>query len=126
VFLIKNKILAIMFMLMVFIGQSAAATNDSCHMSAMDQNNHLSSHTTRHMTQNIAPHNRLSDSATPSSLDDCCAPDCNCPMGGCTFALLLASPHHVWEVIGLQKMGDRPFLVTRQSPTTLYRPPISL
>ena len=111
---------------MVFIGQAAATTSASCQMNTTDQNIHLSMDTTNHITKDMVNHINIPNSETQSSMDDCCAQDCDCTLGGCSSVMLLSSLHHVWEVITLQKKGDRPFLITTQSPTTLYRPPISL
>jgi hypothetical protein len=124
--LIKSKILTVMLMLMVFIGQTAAATNDSCHMNTVNQNIHLSMDTTSHIAQDTVSHIVKSGSVTQSNMSDCCTQDCNCPLGDCSSVLLLSSPHQNWEMIALQKKAGRLFLVTRQSTTTLYRPPISL
>ncbi|PCI51447.1 MAG: hypothetical protein COB49_01635 [Alphaproteobacteria bacterium] len=120
---IKSKILAVMLVLMVFIGQATAATSNSCQM---DQNIHLSIAVTSRITKDTVIHINMLGSETLSSMDDCCAQDSDCPLGDCSSVMLLSSPHHLWEVITLQRKGDRPFLVARQSPTTLYRPPISL
>ena len=123
---IKSNILTVVLMFMVFVGQASATTSGSCQMNTKDQNIHLSMETTNHITKDMAAHIGMSGSATQSSMDDCCAQDCDCALGGCSLVMLLPSPHHAWEVIALKKMGRHPFLVTRQSPPTLYRPPISL
>jgi len=115
-----------MLVLMVFIGQATAATSASCQMNTNDQNIHQSMDTTNHNAKDMVNHIIITDTETQSSMDDCCAQDCNCTLDGCSSVMLLSSPHHVWEVIALQTKSDRSFLVARQSPTSLYRPPISL
>jgi len=107
-----------MLMLMVFIGQATAASNDSCQMSAIDQNNHLA------MADMVNPVN-LPDSETGQTMNDCCNHDCNCPLGDCSSVALISSPHHGREMIAFKKNSPHPFLLARQFPAALYRPPIS-
>jgi len=126
VLFIKNKILVVMLMLMVFIGQTANATNASCQMD-ISQNIHLDMDTTNRSAKDMINHIIIIDTATQSFMDDCCIQDCDCALGGgCSSVILLSSPHQDWEVVTLQRKGNYPYLVTRQPLTTLYRPPISL
>lgn len=115
-----------MLMLIVFIGQATAATNNSCQMNTIDQNIHLSMDVTRHISKDMVSHKNMSGSETQSDMNGCCLQDCNCPLGDCSSVMLLSSPHHDWEMIALQKKRNHHFLVVIQFPSGLYRPPISL
>ncbi|PCJ31823.1 MAG: hypothetical protein COA93_10355 [Alphaproteobacteria bacterium] len=88
---IKNKILVVMLMLMVFIGQTANATNASCQMD-ISQNIHLDMDTTNRSAKDMINHIIIIDTATQSFMDDCCIQDCDCALGGGVHQLYYCLP----------------------------------
>lgn len=112
--------------LMVFSGQATAASNDACQIMTLDQNNHMMMDKITPIPQEMANHISAMGAEFPSDAADCCPQDCTCPLGDCASIMLLSFPTHGGEMVALQKNSQRLFLITKQFPTTLFRPPISL
>lgn len=119
-----------MLVLMVFIGQAAAAANESCQMSTEKQRSEQSMDapcmTSIDQSTNIMNDVESCSSQSKTNMAEYCDQECNCPSGDFASAILLTIPESCREVASLQKNSKSPFLVIKQFPTTLYRPPISL
>ncbi len=141
-FIVKSKILAIMLMLLISVGQTASAAEASCNMDinqvTMEQDRDVSCMKDMDMaSQDRSGQDRSgqdrSGTATNdttdcgnSSMAEYCNYNCHCPSGDVTSAILLATPDSGRDMAALRKNTKNPYLIIMQFPTALYRPPISL
>ncbi|MDF1690238.1 MULTISPECIES: hypothetical protein [Cycloclasticus] len=124
----KSKVIALILLLLVFVGQSMAsavmpyqkemnnANNQSHHMTmdGEDDSTHL-----MHDMDNA-------DLASEPNSSGCAESSCYCAMGGCSSAMLPTTVHDTAILLGsFQKNSQPPSLAISQIPTSLYRPPIS-
>ncbi|VAW00500.1 hypothetical protein MNBD_ALPHA01-844 [hydrothermal vent metagenome] len=130
--IVKNKILAIILMLLVSVGQTASAAEVSCNMDinqvTMEQDMDVSCMKDMDMSSQNRPDDAADDTTDCSNANmaEYCDLNCHCPSGDVTSAILLATPNGSWEMALLQKNTKSPYLIIMQFPTALYRPPISL
>ena len=114
-----NKSLLIIVLLLIFIGQSIAASAIPCQMDMMTPNitqqigNTLDGQTIDHSGHNMAPETTN------------CQLDCQCPMATCVSVVITSINSLV-----LTQQPSMKFLLlesqqTTQSLTSLYRPPIT-
>jgi hypothetical protein len=112
-----NKALLIPVLLLIFLGQSIAASAIPCQMDMT---------TTLEQTIDQSIDNTIDHSAhnmTPDSID--CGLDCNCPMASCVSVVITSI-----DGLVLAQQPSMKFLLlasqqTTQSLTSLYRPPIT-
>ncbi len=131
-FIVKNKILAIILMLLVSVGQTATAAEVSCNMdnsqTTMEQDMDVSCMKDMDMTPEVRSDDAANDTADcgNAGMAEYCGFDCHCPSGDVTSAILLAAPDSGRDMTSLRKNTKNPYLIIMQFPTALYRPPISL
>ena len=104
-----NKSLLIPVLLLIFLGQSIAASAIPCQMDMT---------TTIDNTIDHSAHNMAADSTN-------CGLDCKCPMASCVSVVITSS-----DSLALAQQPSMKFLLlasqqTTQSLTSLYRPPIT-
>jgi len=121
---IKSKIFAVLLGLLVIVGQTASADVMSCQMGAEISVAADNTTPTKHPECNIDDMDSYSLQADMDG-SACCMADCGCPVGNLVSAILLNSSPHNWASQSFQKNSARSFLVVSQSPSTLFRPPIS-
>ena len=108
-----NKALLIPVLLLIFLGQSIAASAIPCQMDMTTTLEQSIDQTIDHSAHNM----------TPDSID--CGLDCNCPMASCVSVVITSIDNLV-----LAQQPSKKFLLlasqqTTQSLTSLYRPPIT-
>lgn len=109
----KNKSLLIPVFLLIFLGQSIAASAIPCQMDMTTTIDQSIDQTIDHSTHNMAP-----DSIN-------CGLDCKCPMASCVSVVITSI-----DSLVLAQQPSMKFLLlasqhTTQSLTSLYRPPIT-
>ena len=125
-----KNILMILLMFMVFTGKTASAIDISCHME-MDPSPPQHSKTNpcmESMNQDVKMHHDSKNCCSQSKVNkpQYCDNEGNCTSSDFSPALLFNAPILGRDFDLQQKNSKSPFLVTKQFPTTLYRPPISL
>ena len=131
-----NKTVMVLLLCLIFIGQSMASMTMFYGMTAMQTGTQSISG----MTSMKASHHNMSEMAgcdeemmmatasiacSTASTEDCCAQECDCLTSGCsTASAFTAVIHYTPEVAISHKITSAPTLVTSQTPTSLYRPPI--
>jgi len=115
---IKHNLLIVILVLLTFIGQAIASTAVPCHqMNAMD----MSSQQMAMMDHSMASDNQANEGMIKA---DCCQQDCNCPLGISASATLSTSLTIEYLAFSSQKIAQYSNLLSSQSLTSLYRPPI--
>ena len=108
----RSKLLIVIFTILVFIGQSVAATAIPCSMTNdMQSQSDMVDHSGHDMDQDI------------SSGD--CGLDCNCPMATCLSVVVASNLDLEVEGNLSQKVSSSTVLSVTQTSTFLYRPPIT-
>ena len=143
----NTKFIAVMFVLLAFVGQTVATAVVHCGMelsgsvSSMShaemghsqmghsqmghgQMEHVESDYAEIEHANHQMSAELSDESMSSKLMNCCDLTSDCSMGACATALLLTEIYTVDRLVMSQKIIQLPYPVKTQSITTLYRPPI--
>ncbi|PCJ41610.1 MAG: hypothetical protein COA81_06870 [Alphaproteobacteria bacterium] len=121
---IKGKIIAVLLVLLVFVGQTATADAMSCQMDAeisVAINDTASTEHPECPSDDMGSYNLLADMDSSG----CCLEDCGCPIGNLVSAILFSSPQNDWATLTFQENGARPFLVVSHPLSTLFRPPIA-
>lgn len=119
-----SKNILISFVLLIFVGQTAASNAIAYLSQSVDQSSssNLSvPHVDMHSMHNMADMNDMSMS---DSMKDCCTQGSDCSMSGC---ILMAIPHLpvVSGIsIGFQKIVLPQSTIVQYSPSSLFRPPI--
>lgn len=120
--LLESRILAVMVVLMVFIGQANAVTVSACQINMKNQSVTQSMRMVDHSSVTVSE----DDSLSAPKMSDCCDQNCACSSGNCAPAVMLPVSYDDRDVIPLQKNTAPQLLIPEQSSTSLYRPPISL
>jgi hypothetical protein len=112
--MMMKKSLLIPVLLLIFLGQSLAASAVPCQMDMTTLN------VTQQMGEGI---DHSSHNMAPDSSD--CGLDCNCPMASCVSVVMTSI-----DSLVLAQQPSKKFLLlasqqTTQSLTSLYRPPIT-
>lgn len=121
---IKGKIIAVLLVLLVFVGQTASADAMSCQMDteiSVAINDTASTEHPECPSNDMDSYNLLND----MNSSECCVEDCGCPIGNLVSAILFSSPQNDWADLTFQGNGARPFLVVSHPLSTLFRPPIA-
>ncbi len=119
-FFIKNKVLTVVVMLLVFVGQAMASSASPCLM----DNNSQSDNPT--MMNHLGHDMGASEMASDSGDLDCCDQDCACLMSSCAPVALLSLAYNGTDsVVASQKTRQFLYLVKNQYSDSLFRPPIS-
>jgi hypothetical protein len=118
----RYKKIIVALLMMVFIGQVVASANVSCQSqsSSSQLHNQMADSDMMDHSQHIGAGNSMAQSAAGS---ECCA-DCDCSLGGCASAVLLAS-QSVFAVNPTLPINTYNGLVENPLVISLFRPPIS-
>ena len=121
-----NKTLMVLLLCLIFIGQSMASISMFYSMTSMQSMADTSSMTSPH--HNMSDMSDCDEATTPcstTSTEDCCAQECDCLTSGCSTASAFTTViHYIPEIAISNKIASATTLVTSQTPTSLYRPPI--
>ncbi len=125
----------VLLLCLIFIGQSMASMTMFYGMAAMQ----TGTQSMAGMSSMASPHHNMSDmsdcnddmmtrSTMPcpsNTAEDCCAQECDCSTSGCSTAPAFTSVISYSAEIALShKIISATSLVTSQTLTSLYRPPI--
>jgi len=121
-----NKTLMVLLLCLIFIGQSMASITMFYSMTSMqsmaDKSSITSSH---HNMSDMSDCNKATTAYSTTTTEDCCAQECDCLTSGCsTASAFTAVIHYIPEIAIENKIASATTLVTSQTPTSLYRPPI--
>jgi hypothetical protein len=117
----KNKISAVLLLLMAFIGPAAPAAQ------ALDMHDQtMTVMCMEAMDHSQGAMNDLNSCDSQSAMTDCCDIECTCPMADFSFAIMLSSPQPGWKMAPLETSRVHLFGVRESIVSTLYRPPITL
>jgi len=121
----KFKILMVLSTLLIFVGQSMASAVMSCHMDTQNQPQNTATSVAAHSGHHMyGDSNSIPESEKVSF--ECCSQDCKCPISSCTSVMLPAVSHKInAPLISAQKINLSLISIVSQSPSSLYRPPIS-
>ncbi|MBU2871872.1 hypothetical protein [Colwellia sp. E2M01] len=139
-----NKTVMILLLSLIFFGQSTASMIMSYNMTSNAINIHnmakqsvvdnLNNNPSCHQTKTLAPPANLNSTSTNSNTanisikhvpSNCCTQECNCLTTGCaTVATFIASINHTPKFTTPTKIHSFKSLVSKNIPTSLYKPPI--
>lgn len=123
-FLSKHKILVVVLMLLLFMSQAIASAVVPCNMKLQKQSQNTAV-TSNHTHASIHSTHIEKSSSSEWLSCDCNTQDCQCPMGSCFSIIVPTAPTAVNTMPSSQQITASLLPVTRQIPTSLYRPPIS-
>jgi len=113
----KVKLILITFILLATFGQAVASSVMSCTMDMQSQSQNMD-HAMHQMAGDMDMKMNASDEA-------CCEQECRCTIGSC-FSLALTADASTDSIdSSLVKLNYASLMMTGQSPSSLYRPPIS-
>ena len=121
--LMKSKFIIVMMLLLTFIGQATVAVAMPCP--EMEATHHAMAVDMPMATDMLMVNRDLAVDNHEQSMADCCDPQCQCPMGGCLSASLVAAPQvNALALLG-ESISERAFPAISQPPGSPYYPPIS-
>ena len=122
-----NKTMMVLLLCLIFIGQSMASISMFYNMTAMQS----SAQSIAEMSSMKDAHHMMeaSDGSTHDmsamSSEDCCAQECDCLTTGCSTISAFSTINYYPPVFAIENKINIPTaLVTSQTLTSLYRPPI--
>lgn len=125
----------VLLLCLIFIGQSMASMTMFYGMTAMQ----VSTQSMSAMSSMKSAHHDMSDmsgcddddmmatskACSATTAEDCCAQECDCLTSGCSTAPAFTSViNYSAEIVLSHKIISATSLVTSQTLTSLYRPPI--
>jgi hypothetical protein len=121
-----NKTLMVLLLCLIFIGQSMASISMFYSMTSMQSMADTSSMTSpHHNMSDMSDCDEVTTACSTTATEDCCAQECDCLTSGCsTASAFTAVIHYIPEIAIANKIASATTLVTSQTPTSLYRPPI--
>jgi hypothetical protein len=126
-----NKTVMVLLLCLIFIGQSMASMTMFYGMTAMQSNTQsmsgMSSMKSSHHDMNGMTDcdEAMAKTASTTSTEDCCAQECDCLTSGCsTVSAFSALLNYTPDIAISNKITSATTLLTDQTPTSLYRPPI--
>lgn len=120
-----NKTLVLLLCL-IFIGQSMASMTMFYSMTSMQSMADKSSITSSHHNMSVMSDcDKATTAYSTTATKDCCAQECDCLTSGCSTASAFTTViHYIPEIAIANKIASATTLVTSQTPTSPYRPPI--
>jgi len=131
-----NKTAMVLLLCLIFIGQSMASMTMFYDMTAMQAD----MQSTPDMSSMKSPHHNMNDmtdcdeemmaaesttACSTTSTEECCAQECDCLTSGCsTASAFTAVMHYTPDIAISHKIAAITTIVTSQTLTSLYRPPI--
>ncbi|WDE05817.1 hypothetical protein SG34_002450 [Thalassomonas viridans] len=121
----KGKLILVIMLLLTFIGQATQAVAMPC--AEMEAGHHAMAAEmpmANMKVSNMANMEMQADSHG-QNMADCCDPECECPMGGCVSASLVAAPQINTLALLSESISDLALMAISQPPNSPYYPPIS-
>jgi len=116
----KSKLILVIMMLLTFVGQATMAAAMPCPEMEAGQHD-MTAQMHGHMMSSMA---KMGMDSHGQSMSDCCDPECQCPLGGCLSASLVASPQINSLALLSESIRDRVCMAISQPPNSPYYPPI--
>jgi hypothetical protein len=120
-----NKTIMVLLLCLIFIGQSMASMTMFYGMTAMQSGMSSMENSHHDMNGMTDCDEAMAKTASTTSTEDCCAQECDCLTSGCsTASAFTALLNHTPDIAISNKITSATTLLTDQTPTSLYRPPI--
>lgn len=121
----ERRGIQILFILLIYIGQSVAFAVTPCQKDMQNQPDTMAMEVMDHSAHLMNDNPDTHDEASKSVSSDCCNLNCNCSISGCVSVALPPTSQHVGEfIVSSLKLSQCLSLVTNQGSDSLYRPPI--
>lgn len=124
-YIIKQKVVTAVLLLMMFLGQSLLPAAMACHTSGQASSGDHVMMMMPDSNMDHSTHTMVADNDTQNTMaGKCCGDDCSCPAGSCSAMALVGLTALNKFQPPSQKINPLPARLIIQTPNLPFRPPI--